>query len=84
MSTLSAECTTHSSLDTGRGAEASHNETCRATAPFGEWRLNFGLAIEIEHQFIDVAPAPGFARLEGAHDGVFGGMKVLGGVLVFG
>jgi hypothetical protein len=38
----------------------------------------------VEHEFVDVAPHPGFAGFEGAHDGVFGGVEVFGGVLVFG
>ena len=36
-----------------------------------------------DHEFMDVAPEPVFAWFEGADDGVFGGVKVLGGVLVF-
>jgi hypothetical protein len=39
---------------------------------------------EVEFEFVDKAPAPGFAGFEGLHDGVFGGMKMFGGVLVFG
>jgi hypothetical protein len=39
---------------------------------------------EIEFEFVDEAPAPGFAGFEGLHDGVLGGMKMFGGVLVFG
>ncbi len=34
--------------------------------------------------FVLEAPTPVFARLEGLHDGVFGAVVVLGGVLVFG
>jgi len=39
---------------------------------------------EVEFEFVDEAPAPGFAGFDGFHDGVLGGMKMLGGVLVFG
>jgi hypothetical protein len=39
---------------------------------------------EVEFEFVDVAPAPGFAGFEGFHDGVLGFMEMLGGVLVFG
>jgi hypothetical protein len=36
-----------------------------------------------EEDLIDIAPDPVLARFEGLDDGVVGGMKVLGGVLVF-
>jgi WD40 repeat protein len=36
----------------------------------------------IEHDLVDVAPAPVLARLGGLHDGVAGRVEVLGGVLV--
>jgi hypothetical protein len=36
---------------------------------------------EVEFDFVDEAPAPFFAGLDGAHDGMLGVMKVLGGVL---
>jgi hypothetical protein len=39
---------------------------------------------EVEFDFVDVAPAPGFARFERTHDGMLGAMKVFGSVLVFG
>jgi hypothetical protein len=39
---------------------------------------------EVQLYLVNVAPAPIFSRLERAHDGVFGFMEVLGGVLVFG
>jgi hypothetical protein len=39
---------------------------------------------EVEFDLVDVAPAPGFAGFERFHDGVFGFMEMLGGVLVFG
>lgn len=39
---------------------------------------------EVERHFVHVAPPPFLAGLEGAHDGVLGGVKVLCGVLVFG
>jgi hypothetical protein len=39
---------------------------------------------EVEFDFVDVAPAPGFARFDRTHDGMLGAMKVFGGVLVFG
>ena len=39
---------------------------------------------EVEFDFVDVAPTPGFAGLERTHDGVFRAMEVFGGVLVFG
>ncbi len=42
-----------------------------------------GRSGEVEHYFIDVAPAPVFAAFDGLHDGVFGGVEVFGGVLVF-
>jgi hypothetical protein len=41
-------------------------------------------ALSLEHELVDVAPQPVFARLEGLHDGVLGVMKMLAGVLVFG
>jgi hypothetical protein len=39
---------------------------------------------EVEFEFVDEAPAPGFAGFEGFHDGVLGRMKMFGGVLVLG
>jgi hypothetical protein len=47
-------------------------------------RLLFFVSGKIELQLIDVAITPVFPWLEGAHDGMFGGMKVLGSVFVFG
>jgi hypothetical protein len=37
----------------------------------------------LDHYFVDVTPAPIFARLERSHDGVFCLFEVFGGVLVF-
>ena len=39
---------------------------------------------EIQFQLVDVAVSPVFSRLEGAHDGVFGRMKMFGRVLILG
>jgi hypothetical protein len=39
---------------------------------------------KVDFNFIDVAPAPGFAGFDRAHDGVSGVMEMLGGVFVFG
>jgi hypothetical protein len=39
---------------------------------------------EVQFDFVDVAPAPIFARLDGFHDGVFGGVEMFCGVFVFG
>jgi|SRR6516162_11223152 hypothetical protein len=39
---------------------------------------------EVQFDFIDIAPTPGFAGLERAHEGVFRAMEVFGGVFVFG
>jgi hypothetical protein len=39
---------------------------------------------KIKFQLVDEAPAPVFSRFEGAHDRMFGFMKVFGGVFVFG
>jgi hypothetical protein len=39
---------------------------------------------EIELDLVDVTPAPGFARFERTHDGMFRAMEVFGGVFVFG
>jgi hypothetical protein len=38
---------------------------------------------EIKFDFIDVAPTPIFARLDGLNDGVFGGVEMFRGVLIF-
>ncbi len=38
---------------------------------------------EVEHDLVDVAPGPAFTTLDGSHDGMFRGVEVLGGVLVF-
>jgi hypothetical protein len=54
---------------------------------FDRWKSIWGSfeeSREIEFEFVDEAPAPGFARFEGLHDGVLGGMKMFGGVFVFG
>jgi hypothetical protein len=37
-----------------------------------------------EHNLVDVAPHPVFARLDGLHDGVLAVAEMLGGMLVFG
>jgi hypothetical protein len=37
---------------------------------------------EVEFDFVDVAPAPGFARFDRTHDGMLGAVKMFGGVLV--
>ena len=34
----------------------------------------------IQHDIINIAPAPTLTGLEGAHDGMAGAMKMLGGV----
>jgi hypothetical protein len=39
---------------------------------------------EIKFHLVDVAPTPVFAGLDGSHDGVVHGMKMLGSVLVLG
>ena len=36
----------------------------------------------LEHYFIDVAPEPVFSRLDGLHNGVLRGVKMLGGMFV--
>jgi hypothetical protein len=41
-------------------------------------------ALSLEHDLVEVAPQPVFARLEGLYDGVLGVMKMLAGVFVFG
>jgi hypothetical protein len=41
-------------------------------------------SVFFEHEFVHVAPHPIFAGLDGADDRVLGGVKVLGGVLIFG
>jgi len=38
----------------------------------------------IQEDFVHIAPAPVFARLERLHDGMLGLVKVLGGVLILG
>ena len=38
----------------------------------------------LQLHFVDVAPTPILAGFEGPHDGVPGGMEMLGSVLVFG
>src|SRR5579859_5531759 len=35
-----------------------------------------------EHDFVDVAPKPVFARLDGLHNRMLGGVKMFGGMLV--
>jgi hypothetical protein len=42
------------------------------------------LSVLFKHYFIDVTPHPIFAGLDGADNGVLGGVEMLGGVLVFG
>jgi hypothetical protein len=44
---------------------------------------NANLSQLVKHHFIDIAPAPFFARLEGFDDRVFGRMKMFGGVFVW-
>jgi hypothetical protein len=39
--------------------------------------------ILVEHDFVDVAPAPIFAGLEGLNDRVLGGVEMLCGVTIF-
>jgi hypothetical protein len=46
---------------------------------FGDCRSVF-----LEHYFVDVAPHPIFAWLDGTDDGMFDGVKVLRGMLVLG
>jgi hypothetical protein len=41
-------------------------------------------SLEIEFDFVDVAPAPVFAGLDGFHDGVVGSVEMLCGVFVLG
>ena len=43
-----------------------------------------GALLEVDHKLVNVAPAPALAGLDGTHDRVFGGVEMLGGVLVFG
>jgi hypothetical protein len=38
----------------------------------------------LDHYFINITPAPGFARFEGLDDGMFGRVKMLGRVPVGG
>jgi hypothetical protein len=40
-------------------------------------------SVLFKHEFVDVTPHPVFAWFEGADDGMFGGVEVLGGVLIF-
>lgn len=61
----------------------SYGTRC-ALVLFWEYKQAEGSAAEVKRKFVQIAPAPAFSRLEGAHDGVFGGMKVLCGMLVFG
>jgi hypothetical protein len=42
------------------------------------------LSAEVELDFIDVAPAPRFARFHRFHNRVFGVMEVLGGMFILG
>ena len=37
---------------------------------------------ELEFDLVDIAPAPFFTGFEGAHDRVFGGVEMLGGMPV--
>ena len=39
---------------------------------------------EVQLHFVNVAPAPGLARLDGFHDRVLGVMEMLGGVFILG
>jgi hypothetical protein len=41
-------------------------------------------SVQSQFHFIYVAPSPIFAGFERLHDGMFGGVKMLGGMLVFG
>jgi hypothetical protein len=41
------------------------------------------LSLEIEFDFIDVAPAPLFAGFDGAHDWMPGLVEMFGGVFIF-
>jgi hypothetical protein len=45
---------------------------------------NAGRLREVDLDFVNEAPAPVFAGLEGAHDRVLGAVEMLGGVLVLG
>jgi hypothetical protein len=47
-------------------------------------RGTFGDSIFFKHQFVDVAPHPTFSGLDGTNDGMFRGMEVFCGVLIFG
>jgi hypothetical protein len=47
-------------------------------------RNNDGRLREVDLDFVNEAPAPVFAGLEGAHDGVLSAVEMLGGVFVFG
>jgi hypothetical protein len=40
-------------------------------------------SVLFKHKFVDVAPHPVFAGFERADDGMFGGVEMLGGVLIF-
>jgi hypothetical protein len=41
-------------------------------------------SLKFEFDFVDVAPAPVFAGLDGFHDGVAGGVEMFCGVFIFG
>jgi hypothetical protein len=40
--------------------------------------------VAFQHDLVNITPAPVFARLDRTHEGVVGGMEVLGGVLILG
>ena len=50
----------------------------------GESGSDSGKSSQLHGQLIDIAPAPVFSRLEGAHDGMLGRVEVLGRMLVLG
>jgi len=43
----------------------------------------FAPSREVQLHFVNVAPAPGLAWLDGFHDGVLGVMEMLGGMFIF-
>jgi hypothetical protein len=47
------------------------------------WSTEQSRSVFFEHDFVDVAPIPAFAGFQGLDDGVFAGVEVFGGMLVF-
>src|ERR1700761_9140280 len=51
----------------------------------GDWAVLWGyVGSQIEHQLIDIAPAPALRRIIAFDDGMFGVVEMLGGVFVLG